>query len=57
MVKEEKNYMACRESRAEQSRAEYIKIHKKAFTISINKHTTYFDMERAINFWVSTTRT
>lgn len=39
--------------RAEQ----YIKIHKKAFTISINKHTTYFDMERAINFWVSTTRT
>lgn len=38
LQKESRNYMPAR---AEQ----YIKIHKKAFTISINKHTTYFDME------------
>jgi hypothetical protein len=37
-----------------QSTLKYIKKH---FTISINKRATYFDVERAINFWVSTTRT
>lgn len=34
-----------------------LKYIKKHFTISINKRATYFDVERAINFWVSTHRT
>lgn len=41
LQKESRNYMPAR---AEQ----YIKIHKKAFTISINKHTTYFDIRPEI---------
>ena len=46
-----KNSLRERERASE--RESTLKYIKKHFTISINKRATYFDVERAINFWVS----
>lgn len=48
-----KTLQAASESERVSERESTLKYIKKHFTISINKRATYFDVERAINFWVS----